>query len=916
MEKMPTVLPPYILESLLSKIPAFLFSLRSCDLALLWITEGAGPMTGFEPRDLLARPGLLAERLLPADRENLRRLCAGGAEEFPVCTDFSFRCADGKTRGFRAGLLPAPGPPGNPDATTGIAWSTEELRNASQGAHLSKGVLRAADVPLLFADAAGFVRLWSLAAERFFGWNAVELEGRELRSLFLLPPEAMEKLLRRVRDGETIRREDTAGRKDGSAVPCRATFSLAPGSAARPEGVIVTVTGTAESLAVESRLQDAVNRLRIIERVNRIIASEWDIGIVHRRIAEELAGLIEFDRFSLALFEEGEDPVLIRSHARGDAEVGIAVPLRGSAAGWVLLRRTARVDDDIAASEEPFEENTFLLREGMRSRLMIPLFAGERIVGTLNFHSRRKGAFSLSAAAGLGTIPDQLALAIDKHRAYIRLKKSEEKYRLLFEEGPPAAVAGPDGRFLDVNEGCLRLFGYDRESFLRLTPADLVFDPPVIGAPGERPGDGRTREWELRLRRRDGTPFWGLAKVFFVASDLVFGQIIDITDKRELEGQLLHAQKMEAVGTLAGGIAHDFNNIIQAIIGYTFLLKNRIGEHAEIGGQVDAIEQASLRAADLTDQLLRFARGGKLKTGRCDLNEVVEKVASMIRPTFDRSIDIRIGLLATLTVLEGDAGQLEQALLNLCINARDAMPGGGTLRIETRNIPSPALDGPPFAAATAECIVLSVSDTGSGIPIEIQPRIFEPFFTTKEPGKGTGMGLAMVYGIVTNHGGRIEIASAAGAGTTFRILFPASAGTAEPLPAQAAPAPLPRGSETVLFVDDEEALRALAREMLGGLGYTILTAADGVEALKIFEERRKEIALVILDLVMPEMGGEETFGWIRTIDPSARVLVSSGDAAEGRIERLLAEGARGFVKKPYRLATLASAVRQALHGGP
>jgi CheY-like chemotaxis protein len=218
----------------------------------------------------------------------------------------------------------------------------------------------------------------------------------------------------------------------------------------------------------------------------------------------------------------------------------------------------------------------------------------------------------------------------------------------------------------------------------------------------------------------------------------------------------------------------------------------------------------------------------------------------------------------------------------------------------------------PVKVPAGRYVALSVSDTGLGIPSENLPRIFEPFFTTKDPGKGTGMGLAMVYGIVKNHGGWIDVRSGASHGTTFRILLPASRETAAAPPAPTQPEPLAGGTETILFVDDEESLRILAVEMLGGLGYTVLTAGNGIEALARYSSARGKIALVILDLVMPEMGGVETFQRIREIDPGARVLVSSGYAVEGRPESLLAMGAAGFIQKPYRLAALASAVRQAL----
>jgi CheY-like chemotaxis protein len=245
------------------------------------------------------------------------------------------------------------------------------------------------------------------------------------------------------------------------------------------------------------------------------------------------------------------------------------------------------------------------------------------------------------------------------------------------------------------------------------------------------------------------------------------------------------------------------------------------------------------------------------------------------------------------------------------------MPGGGALRIDSRKVTlsEPAAYG-SAKAPPGEYVSLSVSDTGTGIPPEILPRIFEPFFTTKETGKGSGMGLAMVYGIVKSHGGWIDARSAAGEGTTFRILLPASPSMPSAAAAPTRPELPAGGTETVLFVDDEESLRLLAREMLGSLGYTVLTARNGVEALALYAEKRGKIALVILDLIMPEMGGVETFRRMREIDPAARVLVSSGYAGDERPETLLPEGVAGFLQKPYRLGALAAAIRRALGGEP
>jgi len=908
-------LAPQLIETLLAGMPAFLFSLRRTDLSLLWITDGAAGMTGFDPRDLIARPGLFAERLQPGDRERLTRLWGNTASAPPAPENFRFRCADGKTRWFRMTLIPSADTPGDPLSVAGMAWSIDEARALRREARLGQDALLVADVPIFLTDLSGRIRLWNLSAERFLGWSAGQMVGNTLHALFPIPPEAVEGMIRRVREEGGVCREDRLASKTGEAVPCRVTLSLLRDEEGNPNGTVVAVGGTAEVRGLENRLQEAITRLRIIEKVNRIIASEWDIRRVQGRIGAELEKLVDFDRTSIAVLEEGKDPVIIQSCAKGrmEPDSGTRVPLGRSAPGWVLARRIARIDDDMTSSEEAFTDNESLVREGMRSRLMIPLFAGERVTGSLNFISRKKGAYSLATIEGLGSIPDQLALAIEKHRTYVRLKNSEERYRLLFEQGPPAAISAPDGRFVDVNDGCLRLTGYSREEFLRLRNADLHDDPEKAIPSASVLWSGHGIEKEASIRRKDGSFFFGHINIFPVSKDLVLGQINDITEQKELENRLRQAQKMEAIGTLAGGIAHDFNNIIQAIIGYTSLLKGRFEGQEEATAQLDAIEGASLRAGELTRQLLGFARRGKLEVKPTDLNGVVEKAVSMIRPTFDRSIDIQTVFSAGLSSMEGDAGQLEHVLLNLCINARDAMPDGGTLRIETRNVTlfEPEAYG-RAKAPPGEYVSLSVSDTGVGIPSGNLPRIFEPFFTTKEPGKGSGMGLAMVYGIVKNHGGWIDARSAAGRGTTFRILLPASREKlAVPTAAPGAEL-LAGGTETILFVDDEESLRMLATEMLGSLGYTVITAKNGIEALERYAEKRGEIALVILDLIMPEMGGVETFRRLREIDPAARVLVSSGYAGDGRPEMLLAEGVAGYLRKPYRLGALAAAIRQAL----
>ncbi|MGZ8449416.1 MAG: PAS domain S-box protein [Candidatus Deferrimicrobiaceae bacterium] len=1028
--------------TLLAGIPAFVFTLRHKTFGLLFVTDGVTALTGFEARDLLAQPGLFVSRLLPEGREELERLCADLPEGACPMWEFAFRCADGRARWFRARLTRSRGPLGDPESVSGIALSSEEERTARREATEGISALQTAGAPIFFSDFEGKIRLWNDASELFFGWTRTEMVGSSLHRLFPAPPEVVDTMVRTVRNGGAVSQETHLCTKPGDKVDCRVTLSRVAGEGGGPAGMVVTVQGTGERKGLENKLQQVITRLRTIQRVIRVIASDWDIGKVHARIAEQMKTLIDFDRTSVAVFEEGKDPILIRAYSKGHTDFGTGTrfPLERSAAGWVLSHRMPRVDADMETSPDPFAENEVLVREGMRSRLLIPLFAGERIVGTLNFHSRRKGAYSLSTVERLGSIPDQMAMAIGKYRMVARLRASEEKYRLLFQLGPPAATVGRNGQFLDVNEGCLRLYGYPREEFLRLSVSDLAPFPGKDIHYEIVLRTGRPLGTEVVQKRKNGTHFLAWLNAFPVSGDLVLGQITDITrrkdaeealrrekdfssrilevanvlivvldregrillfnrkceevtgwrerevlgrrlwdfllpervispiresfsrldekdifpfyenpwllrdggernirwnntvtrnergevvwvigtgtditEQRLLEEQLRHIQKMDAVGTLAGGIAHDFNNIIQAIMGYTSLLKARIGDAG--AEEVDAIERAGLRASELTTQLLGFARGGKYEVRPVDLNQVVGKVVSMIRHTFDRSIEIRTELAGGLPAVEGDAGQLEQTVLNLCINARDAMPRGGILMLAThRERISGEEGGTPEETPRGEYVLLSLSDTGVGIPPENIPRIFEPFFTTKEAGKGSGMGLAMAYGIVKNHGGSLDVRSALGKGSTFRLLLPASAKEIPPPPSAIKEEPAAGGTETVLFVDDEESLRVLAMEMLGRLGYRVLTAGNGFEAVKIFRERRAEIAAVILDMIMPGMGGEETFHRLKEIDPAARVLLSSGYAVEGRPQTLLSAGAAGFLQKPYRVGTLAAALRRTIGG--
>jgi len=388
---------------------------------------------------------------------------------------------------------------------------------------------------------------------------------------------------------------------------------------------------------------------------------------------------------------------------------------------------------------------------------------------------------------------------------------------------------------------------------------------------------------------------------------------IDITEKKKLEAQLQQAQKMEAVGTLAGGIAHDFNNILQAIFGYTQILLMGKEPGNPDYEKLEAIEKSAQRASDLTKRLLIFSRKVESKLRPMDLNNEIEQVSQMLERTIPKMINIESHLSEDIKIINADPAQIEQIMMNLGVNARDAMPNGGRLIFETENM---ILDEEycktHSGSKPGQYVKLSISDTGQGMDKEILKHIFEPFYTTKETGKGTGLGLAMVYGIVKSHNGYIMCYSEPGEGTTFKIYFPIIEKEAERVESKKERVPIKGGNETILLVDDEEAIRELAEDILTRFGYTVLMASNGETALEIYREKKEEINLVILDIIMPGMGGRKCFEKLLKMNPKSRIIIASGYSINGPAKEVLKAGAKGFISKPYDMKGMPQTVRKIL----
>jgi signal transduction histidine kinase/uncharacterized membrane protein affecting hemolysin expression/ActR/RegA family two-component response regulator len=392
----------------------------------------------------------------------------------------------------------------------------------------------------------------------------------------------------------------------------------------------------------------------------------------------------------------------------------------------------------------------------------------------------------------------------------------------------------------------------------------------------------------------------------------------NVTERKRLESQLRHAQKMESVGQLAGGVAHDFNNLLQAILGHTQLALNHATGNPQLNGGLQQIHRAAERAASLTSQLLAFSRRQVLQPRDVDLNEIISNLMSMLRRLIGEHIDLDVTLGEDLPFARVDPGQFEQVLMNLCVNARDALADGGRITIETTNA---SLDEDfcrkhPWAR-TGHYVVFRVSDNGVGMPPEIIDRIFEPFFTTKDIGKGTGLGLATTYGIVKQHNGFIHVYSEVGKGTSFEVYLPEGITPEKPpregieYPVETAPSP--GGDQTILLAEDEMIVRDLAVQILSGGGYRVLPASNGQEAVQMFEKHHEEIAMVILDVIMPKMSGRGAYDRIRRIRPDTPVLFSSGYDVYAADEGFILGRGMQFIQKPYGARDLLRKVREMLN---
>jgi len=771
--------------------------------------------------------------------------------------------------------------------------------------------------PLLIVDSSFHTQCVNQEFERMFGYSAAEALGKAIDELIFPPdraPEAqwMKQCLRR---GERLTLETKRRCKDGNLLDV--FVSSAP---LILDGRPVAYYAIYRDISERKRAEALSSALyRIAEKANATQDLQQFFAAIHGIVDELMCAR----NFAIAI-HDAESQLLAFPYFVDEQEFA---PAPGKPASG-LTEYVLRTGEPLLCTPDLAEQlqkcgEIQLSSPPPRQWLGVPLKVNEHIFGALilknystntRFRERDKEILTL--------IAQQLAAAIDRKRNEQALRRSEVRYRSLVQTAVYGIYRSSlEGQFLDVNPALIGMLGYNSAlEVLALDPQKDVFVDPAeyTRLVDEFRRTGRMDGFEVRWKRKDGNTVTVRISGRAVAggdepSDALEAIAEDITERRVLEDQFRQAQKMEAVGRLAGGIAHDFNNLLMVVSGYTEVLLDHLNPGHPLHGKAEAIQQASDRATTLTRQLLAFSRKQLLELKVIDVNAIVEDMERLLRPLIGEQIELTTSLTPNIGCTRADAGQLEQVIMNLVVNAKDAMPNGGRICIRTASVTLDESYRPENTFIKhGSYVMISVSDTGHGMDRETQARIFEPFFTTKEKGKGTGLGLSTVYGIIKQSGGYVLVQSEPGRGTTFTIYFPrvdepSEAHGATPVSLAAA-----GGSETILLVEDEDSVRQLVRETLESRGYRVLEAGNGNAALALAASHSDTIHLVITDVVMPGLSGHQLAQQLLAARPAAKVLYLSGYAQDAFATPGAAEAQRIFLQKPFTLQSLARKVREVL----
>jgi two-component system, cell cycle sensor histidine kinase and response regulator CckA len=753
---------------------------------------------------------------------------------------------------------------------------------------------------------------------RIFGFVPEEALGRRVESLIVPPDRSSE--TRWITDllvkGQKVVFETKRQRKDGTQLDV--LISTAP----------IVIDGKQVAMCVlyrdisEQKRAEALNSA--LYRITQKAGSAEDLQQFYAAIHGIVGELMYARNFYIAVYD-AQTQLLSFPYFDDEAD---SRPVRKKL-GKGLTEYVLRTGEALLCTPEVFDvlikqTEVELIGAPSLDWLGVPLKAGSHTFGVLAVQSYSGNVrFGEKEKEILTFVSQQLASAMEHKRNEEALRRSEVRYRSVIQSAVYGIYRSSlEGRFLDVNPALIAMLGYESpEEVLALDPKRDVFVEP---ADQERlireiQRGARLDNIEVRWRRKDGNAITVRLSGRAVSSPEETAEVLeiiaeDVTERRVLENQFRQAQKMEAVGRLAGGVAHDFNNLLMVISGYTEVLLEQTKKADPLYPKIEAIHQATDRATTLTRQLLAFSRKQLLELKVVDVNIIVADMKRLLCPLIGENIELQTTLAPDLGRTRADAGQIEQVIMNLVVNSKDAMPDGGKITIQTANaqLNNEDLRGEYNYIRPGLYVMFSVADTGQGMDKETQSRIFEPFFTTKEKGKGTGLGLSTVYGIIKQSGGYVLAESELRRGTIFRIYLPRVEEAVEPAgPARISPTQI-GGSETVLLVEDEESVRQLVRETLELKGYKVLEADNGDAALQIASGYADKIDMLITDVVMPGMSGRELSARMCASYPQTKVLYLSGYTEDAIVHEGVLDPGTAFLQKPFTLQMLSRKVREVL----
>ncbi len=806
-----------------------------------------------------------------------------------------------------------------------------ELREAA-GRHERKGAdaelrrlrkaIAASGEAVFLTDRKGIFTFVNPGFTALYGHAAAEVVGKFTPRLLkggAMEPEFYDRFWATLLSGQEVRAELRNKRKDGTLVDVATSANpILDG-----DGHILGFLGIQRDITERKRNEALLaGQKRVLEMIGRGEALRETLTallqVVEAQSADMPCSICLLDADGTHL-RHGAAPSLPADYTR--ALDGFANGGSAGSYGAAAFRGEAVFVEDIASGPLWVEHRELALRHGLRACWSTPIFDVERrVLGSFAMYSRRPALPSAQHLRLIEMATQTAAIAISRLEAEAALRKSEARYRTLFDRNLAGVYrATPAGRILECNDAFARIFGYgSRDDLLGTSPVALYPTPAAREAFVEVLETERiVLNHEFEGRGRDGQTVWLLENAHLVAEpgagEVIEGTLVDVTAHKTLEAQLQQAHKLEAIGQLAGGVAHDFNNILGVILGYGTLALRDLGSEHPVHSRIDQMLKAAERAARLTRQLLAFSRKQVMQPKLLDINRIVAETHKMLSRLIGEHIAIVVRPAPGLGTVNADPGQIEQIILNLALNARDAMPKGGSLTLETANVD---LDEDYCAAhrpaTPGRYVMLAISDTGVGMDAETQDRIFEPFFTTKPEGEGTGLGLATVYGIVKQSGGYIWVYSEPGRGTTFKVYLARVDEPADNALAAGPPAERSRGNETILLVEDTAPLREVTREMLEESGYTVLLASDGEQALARASEREGPIHLLLTDVVMPKLGGGDLAERLSALRPAMRVLYMSGHTSAAISHHgVFHEGVR-LLEKPFNSDELARALRETL----